>query len=102
MDGNSISPANLFARIGTASAPAVIDVRTADDFARAETLIASAVHRAPEDVARWGKDLPSGKPLIVYGAHGREVGQGAAGALRAVGKDAVYLEGGIAGWIEQR
>jgi rhodanese-related sulfurtransferase len=101
MDGKlSISPHDLFARLGTAAAPLVIDVRRADDFAGAATLIPSAVHRAPETAERWRTELPIA-PIVVYCVHGREISQGAAATLRAAGVDAAYLEGGITGWTEQ-
>src|SRR5215475_13939160 len=103
MDGNqtSISPIDLFSRLGTAAAPTVIDVRRAVDFANVELLIPSAFHCPPEEVDRWRKDLTAGRPVAVYCVHGHEVSQSVATALREAGCDAAYLEGGIAGWIEQ-
>ena len=47
----------------------------------------------------WSADLPDGV-VIVYCVHGREVSQGAAGALRSAGIDAVVLEVGIEGFIQ--
>ena len=47
---------------------------------------------------QWRKDLPRGRQVVVHCVHGREVSQGVATALRAVGVDAVYLQDGIAGW----
>src|SRR5215213_5826283 len=46
MDGQqpSISPTDLYTRLGTASAPLVIDVRRAAAFEAADSLIASAFH----------------------------------------------------------
>jgi rhodanese-related sulfurtransferase len=95
----SLSPSDLYARLGTASAPIVVDVRRPADFATAGELIISAVHRAPDEVERWRKDLPSGRQVVVHCVRGHQVSQGAAAALRAAGVDASYLEGGIAGWI---
>jgi rhodanese-related sulfurtransferase len=95
----SISPSDLHARLGTASAPIVVDVRRPADFAKAGELIVSAFHRPPDDVERWQKDLPSGRKVVVHCVHGREVSQGVAAALRAAGVDAVYLQDGIEGWI---
>ncbi|HEX4553587.1 MAG TPA: chromate resistance protein ChrB domain-containing protein [Xanthobacteraceae bacterium] len=97
----SVSPADLYAKLGTALAPALIDVRRAADFAKADTLILSAFHENPDDVARWAENLPKGRPVVVYCVHGHQVSQGAAAALRAAGFDAAYLDGGIAGWIEK-
>src|SRR5512139_1802373 len=81
----SISPNDLHARLGTASAPVVIDVRRPADFAKAGELIVSAFHRPPDEV--------------VHCVHGREVSQRVAAALRSQGFDAVYLQDGIDGWI---
>jgi rhodanese-related sulfurtransferase len=97
----SISPADLYARLGTAAAPTVVDVRRPADFAKAGELIVSAFHRDPDKVEQWGKDLPLGRRVVVHCVHGREVSQGVAAALRSAAVDAVYLEGGIAGWIAQ-
>src|SRR3979490_2929417 len=97
----SISPADLYAKPGTARAPAVVDGRRPADFANADALIVSAFHCDPDDAAQWATDLPKGRPVVVYCVHGRRVSQGAAAALRAAGHDVAYLDGGIAGWIEQ-
>src|ERR1700694_5484177 len=54
MDGSasSIFPNDLHARLGTASAPIVVDVRRAVP-SPSDRLIVSAFHRAPDEVARW-------------------------------------------------
>ena len=96
----AISSADLYARLGTASAPTVVDVRRPADFAAASELIVSAFHRPPDDVEQWRKHLPSGRQVVVHCVHGRQVSQGVTAALRAAGVDAMYLQGGIADWIE--
>jgi hypothetical protein len=40
----SISPQNLYARLGSEAAPIVIDVRRNADFAAVDTLVADAFH----------------------------------------------------------
>lgn len=101
MDGpKSISPSELYSRLGTASWPLVIDVRRDADFANADRLIASAFHQSPDTVATWLRGLPGGRPVTVYCVHGREVSQSAAAALRAAAINARYLEGGIAAWTD--
>ena len=99
--GHSISPPKLHAWLGTEAAPIVVDVRRDATFADADRLIAPAFHRSPDQVETWRKDLPGGRPLVVYCVHGHEVSQGVAEALRLSGIDACHLEGGIAGWTEQ-
>ena len=104
MDGpkssNSISPRELYDRLGTAQAPILIDVRKPADFAASDRCIVAALYRAPEDVARWSRVLPAGRPVVVHCVRGHQVSQNAAAALIAAGRDASYLDGGIAGWSE--
>jgi rhodanese-related sulfurtransferase len=102
MDGNAlaVSSNDLYARLGTASAPLLIDVRRPDAFNSDDRLIIGALHRSPADVARWQGELPAGRPVVAYCVHGHEVSQNVASALRAAGMNASYLEGGIAHWKE--
>jgi rhodanese-related sulfurtransferase len=104
MDGNAlpISPAELYARLGTAAAPVLIDVRRAEAFGSDDRLVIGASRRAPDDVAQWQNALPKGRAVVAYCVHGHEVSQSVATALRRAGTPAAYLEGGIAGWKEQR
>jgi rhodanese-related sulfurtransferase len=100
MDGvrPSISPRDLYVRLGTAAAPIVIDVRRPPAFAEARTLIAFAFHRAPDEIECWCRELPAGRDVVTNCVHGHEVSQNAAAALRAAGLSARYLEGGIEAW----
>ncbi len=105
MDGprtsHSISSQQLYSRLGTAFAPVVMDVRGADDFDADDRLIAGAIRRDPEHDPQWLKSLPSDRAIVAYGAKGRDVCQEAAAALRGTGLQGIYLEGGIAGWMEK-
>lgn len=103
MDGTPtpISPNELYARLGTAAAPLLLDVRRSDAFSADDKLIIGAFHRPPEEVDRWRKDLLAHRPVVAYCAHGHEVSQGAAASLRKAGIQATYLEGGIALWKER-
>jgi rhodanese-related sulfurtransferase len=96
----SISPDSLYARLGSESAPIIVDVRRDADFATAATLVADAFHRSPDKVELWQTDLPNGRQVVTYCLHGREVSQGVAAALRLMGVEANFLEGGIANWTE--
>jgi rhodanese-related sulfurtransferase len=82
---HSISPKILYARLGSEAAPFIVDVRRDADFAGAETLVADAFHRSPDNVEQWRTDLPSGRQIVTYCIHGREVSQGVAAALRLMG-----------------
>lgn len=97
----SISADSLYARVGTAAAPRIIDVRRAAAFDADERMLVAAIRHDPADVGRWGAQLSADKPVIVYCVHGHEVSQQTAIALRGIGLDACYLEGGIAGWAER-
>jgi rhodanese-related sulfurtransferase len=103
MDGKAhpISSSELYARLGTALAPLLLDVRRDQAFSEDGGLIISALRRTPGDVERWSRDLIAGRPVVAYCAHGHEVSQGVAASLRQAGLDAAYLEGGIAGWRER-
>jgi rhodanese-related sulfurtransferase len=103
MDENqsSISRVQLYATIGSAAAPMVLDVRREEDLESPNRLIASACRRSPEGVEEWARDLPRDRLIVVYCTHGREVSQKTAAALRAIGFTSVYLEGGIADWARQ-
>ena len=98
---NSISPNALYARLGSESAPIIVDVRRDADFAGADTLVADAFHRSPDQAEQWRTDLPGGRQIVTYCIHGREVSQGVAAAWRLMGVEANFLEGGIADWTEQ-
>ncbi len=104
MDGQaqSISSQQLYQHLGTASAPILVDVRRQDAFGNDDRLIIGALHRPPEEVERWRKELSASRSIVAYCSHGREVSQGVAAALRGAGMEAVYLEGGIGGWKELR
>lgn len=103
MDGAtpSITSSDLYARLGTAAAPVLLDVRRQETFAKDSDQIIGAFHRAPEDVERWLKELPSSRPVIAYCVHGHEVSQGVTAKLRQAGINAVYLHGGITAWKER-
>jgi rhodanese-related sulfurtransferase len=100
MDGNpsSISPSNLYPRLGTAQAPILVDVRPAVPGA-GDPLIVSACYRPP-DVKQW-PELFWGRSVVVYCREGHEASQGVAKALKAAGIDAAYLDGGFAAWTRE-
>ena len=104
MDGlsPSVKAHELYERLGTASAPLLLDVRKSDAFEADDRLIIGAMNRPPEDVDLWQKALPEGSTVVAYCIHGQEVSRNVASALRRAGVQAAYLDGGIAGWKDQR
>jgi hypothetical protein len=63
---HSISPDALYARLGSETAPIIVDVRRDADFASADTLVADAFHCSPDDVEEWRTDLPSGRQVVNF------------------------------------
>src|SRR5258708_15910026 len=93
----SISSDKLARLIGTANMPALIDVRTDEDFAADQRLIPGAVRRNHQAAADWGKEF-SGHSAIVVCLRGEKLAQGTAAWLRYVNVEAEALEGGFEGW----
>ncbi len=93
----SISPEKLARLIGTANTPALIDVRTDEDFAADQRLIPGAVRRNHLEAADWGAEF-AGRPAIVVCLRGQKLAQGTAAWLRHVDVAAEALEGGFEGW----
>jgi rhodanese-related sulfurtransferase len=99
VDGTSVSSQELYARLGTAAAPVLVDVRRAEAFCADQAVIIGSIHRPPE--SDWRADLPKNREVVVYCVHGHDVSQGVAENLQNAGIKAAYLEGGIAGWKER-
>jgi len=91
----SITPAALRQALRSTQPPLVIDVRKRPAFLGAAELIRGALRRDPLRVADWGASLPSASSVVAYCVHGHEVSQAVAQALRNVGLEARYLEGGL-------
>jgi rhodanese-related sulfurtransferase len=93
----SIATDKLARLIGTANTPALIDVRTDEDFAADPRLIPGAVRRNHEDTADWGEEF-AGRSAIVVCLRGQKLAQGTAAWLRYLHVEAETLEGGFEGW----
>ena len=97
MDTASIDSRSLYARLGSADAPAIFDVRRDKAYEEDDRLLPAAIRTGPDPTAAAAA-LPRARPVVVYCVYGHEVGQNAAAALRSQGFDAVHLDGGIVGW----
>jgi rhodanese-related sulfurtransferase len=93
----SISPDKLFRLIGTPHAPALIDVRTDEDFDADPRLIPCALRRSHRDVDEWATSL-SGQSVVVVCHKGQKLSEGTAAWLRQADIAAEILEGGQAAW----
>jgi len=71
MDRNhlSVSAAKLYAHLGTASPPMLVDVRRQDAFDADDRQIIGALRRAPDEVDRWSWGCPSAGRLWPSAPH---------------------------------
>ncbi len=93
----SISSDKLSRLIGTANAPALIDVRIDEDFAADPRLIPGAMRRSHHNIQDWAAGL-AGQAVVVICHKGEKLSEGAAAWLRHNGIAAETLEGGQVGW----
>ena len=97
-----ISSTDLYLQLGTVHAPVLIDVRTERNSNPDQRLIVSA-RPMPVTPEQWTIDLESGQQFVVYSGEDDEASEGVADALCSFGKDARYLDGGIAcPWLIRR
>ena len=96
---SAMTTAELAHRLGTRRAPLVFDVRRSTAFQAAERMIAGARWRDHRDAQSWGLSLPVDVDIVVYCAHGHEVGQSACASLRSIGRRARYLDHGFDGFL---
>lgn len=94
----SLCASDLAASLGTGRFPLVVDVRRRATFESDNALIAGATWRDPFKVADWEKFLPRHRPVVLYCAHGHEISRNVTDALRQLGIDARFLEGGVEAW----
>jgi rhodanese-related sulfurtransferase len=85
--------------VGTPKCPAILDVRTDEDFAADPRLIPGAIRRPYAAAASWAPAL-QGAPAIVICQKGQKLSEGVAAFLRHAGGEADVLEGGFLAWAE--
>jgi rhodanese-related sulfurtransferase len=93
----SISPDKLARLLGTARAPAIIDVREQDAMAADARLIPTSVHMPYETAETWAASY-AGRTVAVSCQRGKKLAEGTAAWLRHYGADAEVVEGGFEGW----
>ena len=96
---NAITPDKLARLTGTPNCPAIIDVRTADDFAADPRHLPGALRRDHATVIDWAREF-AGHSIVVAGRYGRELSEGVAAWLRQESVAAEILDGGIIGWAK--
>jgi rhodanese-related sulfurtransferase len=104
MGSFSITPAELYARIGTADAPLIFDVCKCEDYDQLPRLIPGARWRDHQRTEQWINEIPhnriGGSQVVLSCVKGMKVSQAAAAELRLRGVDATILEGGSLGWVK--
>lgn len=95
---NSIFPDKLIRLLGMPRAPALVDVRTDEDFAADPRLVPGALRRDHRSVADWAGTF-AGRSAIVICQRGAKLSQGVAAWLRHEGVPADSLDGGHEAWI---
>ena len=98
---NTISVDKLARLIGTPNCPALVDVRTEEDFAADPRLIPGAMRRPHADPSDWAREF-AGRAAVVICQKGQKLSQGVAAWLRHAGVPADALEGGFEGWRQGR
>jgi rhodanese-related sulfurtransferase len=93
----TISVDKLARLVGTPQCPALIDVRTDDDYQIYPQLIPGSVRRAADASCVWAGEY-AGRSAIVICQKGAKLSPGAAAWLRHTGVPADSLENGFEGW----
>ena len=96
----SISPSELYARIGTADVPLIFDVCKCEDYDQLPRLIPGARWRDHQRTEAWMTEIPRGAPVVLSCVKGMKVSQAAAAELRLRGINATILEGGSVAWVK--
>jgi rhodanese-related sulfurtransferase len=93
-----ISSHELMRRIGTANAPIIVDNRRRPVFDQAPRRLPASYWRDHMQVDQWTDEFAPGRDIVCACIHGHNVSQLAASRLRALGRNAMTLEGGIEAW----
>jgi rhodanese-related sulfurtransferase len=95
---NAISVEKLVRLIGVPRSPALLDVRTDEDFRADPRLIPGSIRRSHQNVADWASAY-AGQGVVVLCREGHGVSEGVAAWLRHAGAaSAEILTGGYAAW----
>ncbi len=92
-----ITSSQLARLIGLPTAPAIIDVRTAEDVSADPRFLPGAAQRDALDVATWAKTF-AGRDVVVVCQKGLKLSQGVTAWLLHEGVRAETLEGGFEVW----
>lgn len=93
-----ISPADLWALIGTAHAPQIFDTRRRTVHDAATSVLPGSDWRDIAEIERWTGGIARARPVVFACRHAHQMSQIPAAHLRAEGYDARVLAGGIEAW----
>lgn len=94
----SISIENLAAELQGPGPVVLLDVRREQARNGAGLDIPGTTWRNPAHWLDWKDEFAQAPRVLLYCAHGHEISQGLTAALRAMGVDAVSLDGGFSAW----
>lgn len=94
-----ITAHDLARLIGGPACPALVDVRTDDDFGLDPRLPGPAYRLRHADVGGWAPSF-AGRRVVVICQKGQKLSEGAAAWLRQAGAEAAVFEGGWLAWKE--
>jgi rhodanese-related sulfurtransferase len=96
---NSIISDKLCRLIGTPKCPALLDVRSDDEYSADPRLVPGSVRRSFEMAGEWAGEF-DGRAAVVICTKGLKVSHGVAALLRGAGASAEVLEGGFVAWAQ--
>jgi rhodanese-related sulfurtransferase len=92
-----ITTSQLSRLIALPQAPAIVDVRTDDDYRADPRLLPGSLRRDYRAISQWAPEYRD-KSVIVVCQKGQKLSEGTAAWLRHEGLEAEALEGGFEGW----
>jgi thiosulfate sulfurtransferase len=96
---HAISATQLNAAWAGPDAPLLLDVRRRAAREASGLQVPGSIWRDPALWLDWKDELAQRSPLVLYCAHGQEISQGLAAALRVMGAHVQHLEGGWSAWL---
>ena len=96
-----ITTSQLSRLVALPQAPAIVDVRTDEDYRADPRLLPSSLRRDFRTISQWAPEY-RGKSVVVVCQKGQKLSEGTAAWLRHDGIAAEALEGGFEGWKKAR
>lgn len=94
----TITPQDLKTALAQGADPTLLDVRRAEDRAKAPVAIPGAIWKDPAALTDWGTGLDSGQEIVLYCVRGGSVSNSVLDDLLSRGLRARYIEGGLEAW----